>query len=209
MKNLKYRNLMLIATLFISACGSTTSITSSYKAPGVNQIAYKKVFVSALTATASVRQTVENSIAQYLGTKGVAVVKSTDVFPPDFHSSGNDKNKDTVLSRIRATNCDGILTTALINKETEVSYVQGSAYGATFGGYYGYGYGRFYSPGYYQTEKVYYIQTNLFDAKTEKLVWSAQSKTYDPSSLDDFLQGYEKAIAEQMVKDGLVAPGSK
>ena len=63
--------------------------------------------------------------------------------------------------------------------------------------------------GYYQTEKVYYIQTNLFDAKTEKLIWSAQSKTYEPSSLDDFLQGYEKAISEQMVKDGLVAPSSK
>jgi hypothetical protein len=208
MKNLRNLQLAILLILLISACGSTTSITSSYKAPGVTQIAYKKVFVSALTATASVRQTVENSIAQYLGTKGIAVVKSTDVFPPDFHSSGNDKSKDTVLSRIRATNCDGILTSALINKETEVSYVPGS-YGATFGGYYGYGYGRFYSPGYYQTEKVYYIQTNLFDAKTEKLVWSAQSKTYDPSSLDDFLQGYEKAIAEQMVKDGLVAPSSK
>ena len=88
MKNLRYRNLMLIATLFISACGSTTSITSSYKAPGVGRIAYKKVFVSALTATASVRQTVENSIAKYLGTKRIAVVKSTDVFPPDFHQAG-------------------------------------------------------------------------------------------------------------------------
>ena len=213
MEKLKYLRLMLIAALFISACGSTTTITSSYKAPGVTTVAYKKIFISALVATVSVRQTIENGIAQFLATKGITSVKSTDIFPPDFHSSGNDKSKDSVLARIHATNCDGILTIALLNKETEMSYVQGTAYAGgpyrTFGGYYGYGYGSFYSPGYYQEDKIYSIQTNLYDAKNENLIWSAQSKTVNPSSLDDFLQGYEKAIAEQVVKDGVMAPAAK
>jgi hypothetical protein len=212
MKKLSYLNLMLIATLLISACGTSTSIISSYKAAGVTQVSYKKIFVASLTANASVQQSVENELSRYLGTKGITTVKSSDVFPPDFHSSGNDKNKDTVLARVRATNCDGILTIALVNKETQTSYVQGTGpvgpYG-TFGIYYGYGYGSFYSPGYYQTDKIYYIQTNLFDAQSEKLVWSAQSKTYNPSSLDDFLKGYEEAITQQVIKDGLVVSSAK
>ena len=212
MKNLRYMNFMLIATLLISACGTTTSITSSYKAAGVTQVSYKKIFVAALTANSAVKQTVENELSRYMGTKGITTVKSSDVFPPDFHSSGNDKNKDTILAKVRATNCDGIFTIALVNKETQTSYVQGSGpvgpYG-TFGMYYGYGYGSFYSPGYYQTDKIYYIQTNIFDAKTEKLIWSAQSKTYNPDSLDDFLKGYEQAITDQIIKDGLVAPAAK
>jgi len=213
MKKQTYLNLALIAILFISACSTTTSITSSYKAADVTQVSYKKIFVAALTANAAAQQTVEKEIGRYLGTKGITAVMSSNVFPPDFHSSGADKNKDTVLSRVRATGCDGILTIALINKETETRYVPGSGpvgpYYGGFGAYYGYGYGSFYSPGYYTDDKIYYIQTNLFDAKTEKMVWSAQSKTYNPSSINDFLPGYEKAITEQIIKDGLVAPTAK
>jgi hypothetical protein len=210
MKKSRNIQLMMLLALLVSACGSTTSITSSYKAPGVTQVAYKKIFIAALTANEAAKQTVENSISQYLATRGIASVKSSDVFPPNFHSSGEDKSKDTVLARVRATKCDGIFTIALINKETETSYVPGSAnYYGSFGMYYGYGYGSFYSPGYYQTDKIYYIQTNLFDAQSEKLIWSAHSKTYNPESLTDFLKGYQKAITDQVVKDGLVAPSAK
>ena len=208
---------MLLLALFISACGSTTSITGSYKAPGVTQVAYKKIFISVLNSDPSIRQTVETNIANYLSSKGYASVKSTDVFTPNFHSSGGDNNQDTVLRKIRATNCDAILTIAMVNKETETRYVPGSGrvypygvgYYGTFGAYYGYGYKRFYSPGYYTTDKIYYLETNLYDAATERLVWSAQSKTYNPSSLDDFLQGYEKAMTKQVARDNLIAPAGK
>ncbi|HEY4325898.1 MAG TPA: hypothetical protein VGN20_18050 [Mucilaginibacter sp.] len=213
MKKLKYLNLLLTAVLFCAGCGTTTDIMSSYKAPGVGVVSYKKMFVSALTDNASVRQTVENELARYMTEKGIVVVKSSDVFPPNFHSTGEDKDKDVVLSKIKSADCDGILTVAMVNKETETRYVQGSGpvgpYYGSFGAYYGYGYGSFYSPGYYTEDKVYYLQTNIFDAKTEKLVWSAQSKTYNPSSLQDFLPGYEKAITEQIIKDGLVAAPAK
>ncbi|NCD72362.1 hypothetical protein [Mucilaginibacter agri] len=217
MKQFRNLSMALLAALVISACGSSTSIVGSYKAPGVTQVAFKNIFVSALTANTSAKQSVETGMAQYLSTKGIAAVKSIDVFPPDFHSSGNDKDKETVLKAIRDKNCDGILTVALVNKETETHYVPGTGvypapgfgYYGTFGAYWAYGYNSFYQPGYYENDKVYYIETNLYDAASEKLVWSAQSKTYDPSSLDDFLKGYEKAISEQVVKDGLVAPAGK
>jgi len=217
MKKANNLNLVLLLALFISACGSTTSITGSYKAPGVTTVSYKKIFVSSLNSDPSIRQTVETNIANYLASKGYAAVKSTDVFPVSFHSSGGDKNQDTVLSKIRATNCDAILTIAMVNKETATRYVPGSGgvypygvgYYGTFGAYYGYGYNSFYSPGYYTTDKIYYLETNLYDAATEKLVWSAQSKTYNPSSLDDFLQGYEKAMTQQVARDNLITPASK
>jgi len=214
MKRVKNVRLMLIAALFFSACGTTTTITGSYKAPGVTQVAYKKVFVSALNENTSIKQEVETSMANYLGSKGIATVKSSDAFPPEFHSSGADKDENAVISKIRETNCDAILTIALVNKQTETRYVPGSGgvypygvgYYGTFGAYYGYGYGSFYSPGYYTTDKIYYLETNLYDANTEKLVWSAQSQTYNPPNLDSFLDSYKKAITDQVIKDDLVAP---
>ncbi|WP_259067749.1 hypothetical protein HDF24_19115 [Mucilaginibacter sp. X4EP1] len=218
MKKSMYKNLMLLSVLLIAACGTSTYITGSYKAPGVTTVSYKKVFITVLTANTVVKQKVETGLAQYFNSKGIATVKSIDVFPPDFHTSGNDKNKDTVLKGIRQAGCDGIFTVALENKETDTHYVPGTAsiypsvgvaYYGTFGTYYRYGYSTFYSPGYYTTDRTYYLETNLYDVADEKLIWSAQSKTYNPSSLDSFLQDYEQAITQQVIKDGLVATAAK
>lgn len=218
MKKSMCKNLMLFSMLLIAACGTSTYITGSYKAPGVTTVSYKKVCIAVLTANTVVKQKVESGLAQYFNSKGIATVKSIDVFPPDFHTSGNDKDKDTVLKIIRRAGCDGIFTIALEDKETDTHYVPGTAsiypsvrvayYGA-FGTYYRYGYNTFYSPGYYTTDKTYYLETNLYDVADEKLIWSAQSKTYNPSSLDSFLQDYEQAITKQVIKDGLVAPQAK
>ncbi|MBS7564414.1 hypothetical protein KHS38_08340 [Mucilaginibacter sp. Bleaf8] len=71
--------------------------------------------------------------------------------------------------------------------------------------YYNNWYPYLYAPGYYDQQQVYYLETNLYDARTEELIWAAQSETYDPSSIDNFLKGYVKSIHERMVKDGLIA----
>jgi hypothetical protein len=216
MKKLYHTKLMLVALLFFSACGTTTSVTGSYVAPNVNKTAFKKVFIAALTPNTSARNIVESQITDYLNSRGIAATKSLSVFPANFHSSGDDKDQALVIRNIRRSNCDGILTIALVNKETETRYVPGTSYPVygypyygSFSSYYAYGYNTFYSPGYYDTSKIYYIETNLYDTATEKLVWSAQSKTYDPTSLDSFLESYKKAITQQFLKDGFVNPYAK
>ncbi|WP_443937401.1 hypothetical protein [Pedobacter sp. MW01-1-1] len=217
MKKIIHSSLVLLAAALISACSTTTSITGSYKAPDVTTVKFKKVFVSALTSNASAKQTVETEIAKYLNSKGIATVKSIEVIAPEIKATSNNVDQASVLKKIRDNKCDGILTIALVNKETETRYVPGVntypvggfGYYGTFGGYWGYGYNNFYSPGYYENDKVYYLETNLYDATTEKLVWSAQSQTYNPSSLEDFLPGYQKAITERFIKDGLVEVAKK
>jgi hypothetical protein len=205
MKKIKYLGLALTAA-FTFSCGPSTTILSSFKAPDVTTLHYKKVFVSSLTEKPSVKQTVENSVSIGLNNRGIATVKSIDAFPPGLHTS----NKDSILQIIRATGCDGILTIALVKKEKETTYVPGSGgYYGTFGAYYGYGYNSFYSPGYYTEDKIYYVQTNFYDTKTEKLEWAAESKTTNPESLESFLDGYKKAVADQAIKDGVIQPTAK
>ncbi|PRY48336.1 hypothetical protein B0I27_11537 [Arcticibacter pallidicorallinus] len=66
-----------------------------------------------------------------------------------------------------------------------------------------------YNPGYYDKTDVYYLETNLYNAKTEELIWAAQSETYDPSSITDFLKGYVKSNYERMQKDGLIGENAQ
>jgi hypothetical protein len=206
----------LIGALTISfcACGVNTKVTSSWRKANATANGYKNIFITAMSSNIPVKQAVETGLEQNLEQKGLTVEKSMDVFPPNFSTQTGQK-KEYVVSKIQATGADGILTIALLKQETESRFVPSGGYwnpGLRFGYY-----NRFWSyynnwnpylsaPGYYDNRKVYYLETNLYDARTEELIWAAQSKTYDPSNIDDFLKGYVKSIYQQMVKDGLITP---
>lgn len=211
---MKKTGLFLVITIMVmvAGCGTTTSITGAYKDAGAPKDKFSKVFVVALTERASVRQTVENSIASLVTSRGATPVKSSNALPPNFRTGNSTTDKNALLAEIKENNCDGIITIALLKEENETRYVPGTStyapmavgYYGGFGTYYAYGYSNYYDPGYYTDDKVYYLEANLYDAETEKLVWSAQSKTYNPTSLEDFLAGYTKALSDEMTKDGIM-----
>lgn len=211
MRKLNYLLLVFLALIVIN-CGSTTSITASYKPLELPNTNYKKVFIAALTDNTYAQQAIENSMAKLLTKKGAASIKSGDVLPPNFRKVAEKKDIEMVVGKIREANCDAIMTIALIDAKDETRYVQGSGpyypmtmpYYGGFGSYYSYGYTSFYSPGYYTEDKIYYLEANLYDTQTEKLVWSAQSETYNPKSIEDFLKGYSEALSARMQNDGIM-----
>jgi hypothetical protein len=197
----------------LSACSTPTMVSSSWRKPHATANGYHNIFIAALTNQVSNKEAVENGLQNLLQQKGLTVEKSTDVFPPTFNSP-NIPQHEMLLSKIRGTHADAILTVNLLRRETETHYVPGSGYwnpGLRWGyynrfwSYYNNWYPQLYSPGYYDQTRVYYIETNLYDARTEELIWTAQSRTYDPTNLDSFLKGYVAAIYDRMVKDGLLS----
>lgn len=211
MRKLNYVLIALLAITVVS-CGSTTSITASYKPAELPNTNYKKVFIAALTDNTYAQQLTEESMAKLVAKKGATSIQSIDALPHNFRKVAEKKDIDMVVKRIGEANCDAIMTIALIDAKAETRYVQGSVayypmtmpYYGGFGSYYAYGYDSFYSPGYYTEDKIYYLEANIYDVKTEKLVWSAQSETYNPSSFEDFLKGYTTALSEKMKSDGIM-----
>ncbi len=211
MKN-QIKNLCIVLLFLLAACGTTTSITSSWRKPNATASGYRNIFIAAISNNIPVKQRVEEGLKQLLQEKGLTVSKSSDVFPPEF-STVTGQRHELIIDKIKGTGADGILTIALLKEDTERHFVGSRAgmwnpmsygYYGTFWGYYNNWYPYIYSPGYYDEQKVYYLETNLFDARTEQLIWAAQSKTYEPTNLESFLKGYVKSIHEQMVKDGLI-----
>ncbi|MDB5118415.1 MAG: hypothetical protein JWQ79_3907 [Mucilaginibacter sp.] len=210
MKN-SFKALLVIITILCS-CGTTTMITSSWRKPNATANNYRNIFVAALTKNIAAKQSVEDGIQTQLQQSGITVEKSIDVFPPDFSNQTGQK-KELVLGKIQSTNADGILTITLLKKTNESYYVPGGGYwnpGLRYGyynnfwSYYNNWYPSIYAPGYYDEHEVYYLETNLYNAHTEQLIWAAQSKTYDPVNINSFLKGYLQSIYDQMVKDGLI-----
>jgi hypothetical protein len=206
------RMYVILLCLFVCSCSSSTKITGSWTAPNANANRYQSVCVVSMSRNIEVRTKLENQLAAELGRYGLKVVKSTDIFPADFYQKL--PSEDAILAKVRASGVDAILTESLINQQSETRYVPGSAmyspypaYGF-YGGfyrYYGYWYPRIYDPGYYVTDKTYFLEANLFDAKTENLIWSAQSETMNPGSIDNFVNDYPKKLVTQLRKDGVVS----
>jgi hypothetical protein len=205
--------LYLAAALVIAGCKPATEITGSWKntSATASTRTINTILVTALSAKTNVRQAVENDMAATLQYEGYKTVKSFDILPP--FTEGKTPDKDQLFSKIKEAKADAILTVALIDKETENRYVPGNAvyapmprfgYYGTFWGYYNNWYPSLYSPGYYEEEKIYFIETNLYDARTEELLWSAQSETYNPSSLDSFSKEFAEVVVQKMQKDGLL-----
>lgn len=192
-----------------SSCGTNTQIVGSWKTRDADSLAYRKVFVAALTNNVMAKQKVENELAGIFIRRGMLVTKSLDVFPPDIEEK-NNRDKSVLLKKIKDYDTDIIITNAVVDKQTQERYLGGGfgyspwGWAGNFWGYYRGYYGRFYDPGFYTLDRVYYLETNVFDAKTDKLIWSAQSKTNSPSSLSSFIEDYTKVIEKKLVEDQIL-----
>ena len=213
---MKLKNLLLTTfTVLLFSCGSTTKITGAWtNKEELQDKSYKSVFIAVLNSKVQVKNMLENELAFRAKQRGVKATMSHDVFIQTF-SKENMPEKETLLSEIQKTGSETIFTVSLLDKETSTRYVPGSTsyyapYGAGFGyygGFYGYYstiYPMVYEPGYYTTDKTYYVESNLYDVQTEKLLWSAQSKTVNPSNLEEFTNDYVAALYDQMLKDGVL-----
>ena len=204
--------LLMIFGAGLAGCAPSTQITGSWKSPDATSQTYNKIIVAALTDNVQARQTIEDNLQAQLQRQGINVTKSIDVFPPALmRESGSDT--DMLMNRIKGDGYDAIMTTAVVDQETETHYVPGnyayapvSRYGwyGNFRGYYSTLYPTLYQSGYYDKDKVYYLETNLYDAQSENLLWSAQSKSYSPASLSTFADTFAEITVDKMKQDNLI-----
>ena len=201
-----------ISVLFYAtSCGtSSTTITGTWEKETIEK-EYYHILVAALTSNVSVKSTIEQHIEESLRDQGLEASQSIELLPPKFIDDDNQKQK--IINAIKNDGADAILTVSLIDEDTETRYIPGSAsyapyplyrYYGDFWGYYNHWSPQLYSPGYYSEDKVYYIETNLYDAETEELLWSAQSRTYNPENLSKFSQNFGKEIVQRLIEDDIL-----
>ncbi|MCW3465510.1 hypothetical protein [Chitinophaga nivalis] len=206
----------LVATLLgclIAGCGTSVHMTGTWKSPDAAATGYHEILVVALSSNIGAKSTVETRLENALKKKGIVAGKSLDLFPPDFDPK-DDAAKVAARQKILTAGYRAVLTVSLVDKASDTRYVPGSvlyapypAYGwyGSFWGYYGYMRGAVYSPGYYTTDKTYFLESNLYDLTEDgKLVWSGQSETYNPNSLESFAGAYASNVVYALQQAGLL-----
>ena len=219
---------LIICFAVLESCSSTataTKITGSWQDPEANS--YKEFFVAVLSKNLAARSTLEKDISRRLKHEGVKVTESMDIFP---HSEkvATTEEKKAAVEKIQSLGHDAIITVTLVKHTEESRYVPSTtsytptnmgygtgyspatggapvtgSYGA-FGGYYVNGSSLYQSPGYYETDKTYFVESNFYDAKTTKLIWSAQSQTFNPGDIAAASGDFSLVMVDALKKAGLI-----
>jgi hypothetical protein len=201
---------LILITIIMAECGPTQKITSSWADPEAKSKGpYSKVFVVVLSPNSTANYDIEAQMANTLIARGFKVVRSTDIFPPKF-SITQDLTREQLTEAISKRGCDAVLILALLDSKTVESYNPGTVYApvnygynGSYYGYYNYYYPVVYSPGYYSVDKTFYLETNLYDLASDKLLWSVQSEARNPKDINTWFKTYSNMLISHLKKTGL------
>lgn len=138
--------------------------------------------------------------------------------------------KRRVVQKVTENQIDALLIISVFDIEKEQRYVNdrnysmgGAAYYGSpyYGGmgyygsphmrgsyynYYAYSIGTVYNSGYYVDEYTYFIECNLFDVASEKLLWTGRTKTVNMNSVEEEVEYFSKVVIKEILKKQAIVP---
>lgn len=194
--------LQIFATLLLTAC-ATTQVNSVWKDPSY-QTRPTKIMVIGVAKNALERRLFEDEFAMQLKAHGTEAIASYTVL-----SDQQQDDQAAIAAKVKELGADTILISRMVSKKTVKTYVPGNPYYPpfyydTWPDYYGYGYRYMRSPGYIAEDEYAVIETNLYEARNDKLVWAASSETVLSNSDQIMIKSYIGMMVNSMAGHGLL-----
>ena len=210
MKSIVKYTFVLICSIVLSSCANT-KFTKQWIDEDFNEEPYDDILVLVVADKMGNRQDAENYIVKKLGESGVNAMQSYDILPKT-----ETIDADTVDKAIDGLQLDAVIVMYATGITEEEYFIPTRRFGVYSG--YGYGhahYGSFYNyyphavnyvylPGYDNTHYVIALETSLFDLNTTKMVWSGQSNTFAPESVDDVIHNITVLTINELKKKKII-----
>jgi len=187
--------------LIISCAGTKLThkqVNEAYKGKPVSDI-----LVIAITGNEDSRRSFERKFVAHLKSAGVEAISSKDAIPMP---SDLKMKKETILNAVNQFKNDAVIITNLIDKEEKEVYVRGGGANRGYYSFYNSRYTYSYAPSHSGTSKTLLLETNLYDVKTEKLIWSGKSKTWGKDSKDRIINDVIKVVIDDLQNNKLISP---
>lgn len=189
----------MLMTVLVTAC-ATTNLTSTWKDPSYQRLP-RKIMVVGITRKPVNKRIFEDEFVRQLKARGMNAVASYTVMPDKKQG-----DHTVIAAKMKAEGADAVLIARLASKKTVQSYVPGSVYypPSSYGNwrdYYGHGSEAVYTPGYMAEDEYALMETNLYDARNDKLIWSAASETEilgsDQNQIESYIDVMVNTMADQ------------
>jgi hypothetical protein len=193
---------VIFTGLLIVACAGTKlthiKMDESYRGKPVSDI-----LVIGITYNEEVRRSFENEFVTQLTAEGIEAISSTSVLPI---SADQQLEKDDVLKVVAEQENDAVIVTHLIAVEDkEVATPPARTSDDFYGDLYDFHSYR-HDTRQYITKTLVRLETNLYDVKTEKRIWSGQSETMKANSTMQMIDQVVKVVIKDLHKNGLLPP---
>jgi molybdopterin biosynthesis enzyme MoaB len=208
---LEYINiLVLFFAITLTSCANT-KFTKQWVAEDFNQQPYDDILVLVVADKMGNRQDAENYIVEKLGEAGIDAMPSFDILPKT-----ETIDADAVDKAIDGLQLDAVIVMYATGVTEEEYFIPARRFGVYAG--YGYGHAHYssfynyyphamtyvYIPGYDNTHYVVALETSLFDLNTGKMVWSGQSNTFAPESVDDVIHNITVLTISELKKKSII-----
>ncbi|MBT8435307.1 MAG: hypothetical protein KJN95_11610 [Gammaproteobacteria bacterium] len=167
--------LFVLALLVLSAC-ATKRPAMEWRDEGFSTV-FDNILIIAAIERSTRRRVYEDEFVEALETLNVEATPSYELM-----TSSLTVSRQTVEAAIRGQDIDAVLVTRLLGVKEEEVYQPPTSYDHHRG------YHRYYlhalendNRAYYRRFKVLTLETNIYDAATNQLIWSMQSESIEPS----------------------------
>jgi hypothetical protein len=173
-----------LATLLLGGCAQT-KMTKSSAAPDAPPVRFTKLFILALVPDDFNRRLVEVAVKEQI--THIPVVGGYEFLP----DTADLKSKEKVFKAIADSGADGLVVFRLVSMGGKVVSTVSSEHPMDYQVYSDY-WGTTYDVGAYfdnissslDLQRVFNIESRIYDVKTKKLVWSGETQSTKDSSKD-------------------------
>ena len=198
---LKFVNTLIFIGLFLSTSCSSTKLTSVWKDRTYRGGILENVMVVGVSDELPLRKRFEYEFVREFKRYGVKAVSSAEVIPQD-----KELNRETIEAEVKKRGIGAVFVTHLAGTGERAVYPDSPIFGYR---------GRFdvdypavqdyvHGPGYHTKRKFVKLESNIYDIKTGKLIWSVKSETFDPKSATEIMKSLSKAVMENLQENDMI-----
>jgi hypothetical protein len=184
---------------------ATTELTGTWRDESLSDMTFKKIYIIAVAKRSDVRVFFEDEYVKRLQERGVEALASHTGLPAD-----RMLDKQTIVEAITDTGVDAVLITRLTEfkgkreVETYRTYKVPYAYYNQMHDYYKRGQEESQDDPALAAHEIVSLETNIYDVKTTKLVWSAASDTKIQDSFQQLIVSFVKEIVKNLGNEEVI-----
>ena len=197
-----------IAMVFTLAGCSSSQLVGSWQDTSAPAHRYSKILVVGVAHREDLRRIFEDDLCQSLREKGATATPSYKLI-----ADAATAKREDVVRAVHEVGADAVVITRLVKKEQRVEVTPGYVSPAPYaGGYYGYynaSWQSTYVPPAVTSTEVVSVETRMFDAAREAMVWTATTETFDPANAERDVAGLVKVIVADLAKRRLIGTSTR
>ncbi len=198
----------IFSSIFFTSCGPTTEIIGEWSEDEYKTGSIDKLLILGIVDQKKplLKRKFEDGLVDAFKGSGTDAVASMDYMPYDeiIDSTSFEKYFNDL-------ELDAVLVSRLVGVDKERKVKAGYAYVIPYNSYYGF-YGHYYasvqyanSSSYLSKNVVVVLETNLYETKDKKLIWSGISETIDPDKASDVIKSLGAVLADKLSSEGFLA----